>query len=156
MTELTDYRRLVVKPMEDLIKRQRETIEELAKRVYWQTIDTAPSDGREVLVCGSAYKEGTHLREADGDWWRRQACEGSKSVPTHWMEKPAPFKSHAGCLPHGTDPGSSRGQTVEARHIKALEEIAGMDPKGLRADDLGRAARIASDVITSDVGGSSK
>jgi hypothetical protein len=74
----------------DTIARRDEMIDELAKRVYWQTIDTAPSDGREVLVCGSAYKEGAHLREADGEWWRRQAREGSKAVPTHWMEKPTP------------------------------------------------------------------
>jgi NADH/NAD ratio-sensing transcriptional regulator Rex len=34
---------------------------------------------------------------------------------------------------------------------KALEEIAAMDPKGIRADDLGRAARIASKAIRRDV-----
>jgi hypothetical protein len=29
----------------------------------------------------------------------------------------------------------------------ALEKIAAMDPKGIRADDLGRAARIAREAI---------
>lgn len=45
----------------------------------------------------------------------------------------------------------------------ALQEIAAMDPKGIRADDLGRAARIASEALRmrtlppathEDVGGS--
>jgi hypothetical protein len=31
--------------------------------------------------------------------------------------------------------------------VKAMEEIADMDPKGIRADDLGRAARIARDAL---------
>lgn len=39
--------------------------------------------------------------------------------------------------------------------VKALEEIAAMDPKGIRADDLGRAARIAREALTRLVGGSS-
>ena len=33
----------------------------------------------------------------------------------------------------------------------ALQQIANMDPKGLRADDLGRAARIARDALGVDV-----
>jgi hypothetical protein len=35
---------------------------------------------------------------------------------------------------------------------KALEKIAAMDPKGIRADDLGRAARIASEAAPGAVG----
>jgi hypothetical protein len=38
--------------------------------------------------------------------------------------------------------------------VKALEKIAAMDPWGVRADDLGRAARIARDAIA-DVKGPS-
>jgi hypothetical protein len=38
--------------------------------------------------------------------------------------------------------------------LKALEQIAAMDPEGIRADDLGRAARIARTGITSVVGNS--
>jgi hypothetical protein len=33
--------------------------------------------------------------------------------------------------------------------VAALEEIAAMDPKGVRADDLGRAARIAREALGS-------
>jgi hypothetical protein len=40
--------------------------------------------------------------------------------------------------------------------VAALEQIAAMDPKSIRADDLGRAARIAHEAIRSVVGGSSK
>lgn len=36
--------------------------------------------------------------------------------------------------------------------VKALEDIAAMDPKGTRADDLGRAPRIAADGIKALVG----
>lgn len=36
--------------------------------------------------------------------------------------------------------------------VKALEEIAAMDPKGIRADDLGRAARIAAEALARHVG----
>lgn len=36
--------------------------------------------------------------------------------------------------------------------IAAMEKIAAMDPKGIRADDLGRAARIASECINGAVG----
>lgn len=35
----------------------------------------------------------------------------------------------------------------------ALEKIAAMDPKGIRADDLGRAARIAREALPDAVGG---
>lgn len=38
--------------------------------------------------------------------------------------------------------------------VAALKKISDMDPEGLRADDLGRAARIARDAIPDDVGGS--
>jgi hypothetical protein len=31
--------------------------------------------------------------------------------------------------------------------VKAMDEIAAMDPNGIRADDLGRAARIATDAL---------
>lgn len=37
-----------------------------------------------------------------------------------------------------------------ARLKDALREIAGMDPKGLRADDLGRAAQVARAALAAD------
>jgi hypothetical protein len=36
--------------------------------------------------------------------------------------------------------------------VKALEQIAAMDPKGIRADDLGRAARTANEALLAAVG----
>jgi hypothetical protein len=43
---------------------------------------------------------------------------------------------------------------LKIRHdamAKALAEIAAMDPKGVRADDLGRAARIAAGAVSDRV-----
>ena len=40
--------------------------------------------------------------------------------------------------------------------LQALEQIAAMDPKGIRADDLGRAARIASEILGVAVSPSSR
>lgn len=37
--------------------------------------------------------------------------------------------------------------------VKALQNIAAMDPKGIRADDLGHAARIARKALAGVVGG---
>lgn len=59
----------------------------------WQTIDSAPSDGREVLVCGGSHMQSTEVRGADGDWWRYARKDGLKSIPTHWMPMPKPHRS---------------------------------------------------------------
>lgn len=55
----------------------------------WQPIETAPKDGRDILVM-------------DGDWltigwwsgeeWCRQDLHLSLSNPTHWMPLPEPPK----------------------------------------------------------------
>ena len=56
-------------------------------------------------------------------------------------------------MKQGTFPEKSKDTLLEeaAARIEALEaalrEIAAMDPKSIRADDLGRAARIASGVL---------
>lgn len=42
-------------------------------------------------------------------------------------------------------PGELLDEIMRLR--KALEKIAAMDPKGIRADDLGQAARIAADQL---------
>jgi hypothetical protein len=39
--------------------------------------------------------------------------------------------------------------------VKALEQIAAMDPKGIRADDLGRAARTANEALLAAMGSAS-
>lgn len=43
-------------------------------------------------------------------------------------------------------------QTLASRYGWALSEIAGMDADGKRADDLGRAARIARNALLGTVG----
>lgn len=55
----------------------------------WQSIATAPSDGRKVLVIGGWRKE-ADIAQSDGDWWRTRRNEGGKGVPTHWQPLPAP------------------------------------------------------------------
>lgn len=64
------------------------------------------------------------------------------------------------CRPPGRKRNANAAFIVKACNshdalVKALEEIAAMDPKGIRADDLGRAARIAREALTRLVGGSS-
>lgn len=50
----------------------------------WQTIETAPSDGRPVLVFGGRHYK-VNIVGADGDWWRSDHLE---APPTHWMPVP--------------------------------------------------------------------
>lgn len=52
----------------------------------WQPIETAPADGRPILVWGG-YHDVPEVVKADGEWWR---VAGLKSTPTHWMPLPAP------------------------------------------------------------------
>lgn len=46
----------------------------------WETMESAPSDGRKVWVWGGYVLE-PEVREADGEWWRRYP---GASKPTHW------------------------------------------------------------------------
>lgn len=56
-----------------------------ARIAEWQTIATAPVDGK-VWVFGGRFDKPT-VYLADGSWWRHEAANGSLAVPTHW----APF-----------------------------------------------------------------
>ena len=51
----------------------------------WQPIETAPADGRMILVYEARSAHPIHLRSADGDWWRKQGVG-----PSHWMPLPTP------------------------------------------------------------------
>src|SRR5690606_24637963 len=50
----------------------------------WLPIETAPADGRMILVYEARSADPIHLRPADGDWWRKQGVG-----PSHWMPLPA-------------------------------------------------------------------
>ena len=63
-------------------------------------------------------------------------------IPAEWPETRR--KAHAQIL---IIEALKAADTIPRR---ALEEISAMDPKGIRADDLGRAARIASAGLTHD------
>src|SRR5882672_3141392 len=56
----------------------------------WQPIETAPSDGTQVLVCGG-YLDGVQMRGAAGDWWRMSKKDGNRATPTHWQSLPTPY-----------------------------------------------------------------
>jgi hypothetical protein len=60
----------------------------------WQPIETAPSEGREVLVWGGRHIE-VETRAADGDYWRYQSKHGDTAVPTHWRPLPPPPETPA-------------------------------------------------------------
>lgn len=62
-----------------------------------------------------------------------------KSIDEGWM-----VTWFANSLMRGYDEHASRQPAL----LKALDEISAMDPKGIRADDLGRAARIAAVAIS--------
>src|SRR5690606_30158484 len=51
----------------------------------WLPIETAPADGRMILVYEARSADPIHLRSADGDWWRKQGVG-----PSHWMPLPTP------------------------------------------------------------------
>ena len=57
----------------------------------WQPIETAPDDGRKIIVYGGSRTEPT-IEEADGGWWRLY-IGAMNSIPTHWMPLPEPPKS---------------------------------------------------------------
>lgn len=54
----------------------------------WQPIETAPSDGRYILVWGGRFETVDRV-QADGGYWRHQK-DKLKSIPTHWMPLPEP------------------------------------------------------------------
>lgn len=63
----------------------------------WQPIETAPKDGRGVLVSnGQAVGEATFFAEYDGWWWAGSCptdyCDFQVDNPTHWMPIPDPPK----------------------------------------------------------------
>lgn len=55
----------------------------------WKPIESAPSDGENVLIYGGRHVEPT-IAPADGNWWR---ATGGLAAPTHWMPLPAPPKA---------------------------------------------------------------
>lgn len=59
------------------------------KMSEWQTIDTAPDDGREIIVYfGKDNPKIVETASADGVWWRSR--RSSRRTPTHWQPLPQP------------------------------------------------------------------
>jgi hypothetical protein len=58
----------------------------------WQGIETAPDDGREIVVYrGDLSPDEPNIVaivKADGAWWRRN--RDLRSIPTHWQPLPSP------------------------------------------------------------------
>lgn len=80
-----------------------------------------------------------------------ECCAGHTAVVEDWHKQHVEIERLR--LNH-KDVAETKRRTNERLKvaIKALQDIAAMDPKGIRADDLGRAARIASEGIQSVVG----
>ncbi len=55
----------------------------------WMPIETAPRDGRRILIIGGIWTE-PEVALADGGWWARRKQEGAKHLATHWMPLPPP------------------------------------------------------------------
>ena len=57
----------------------------------WQPIETAPDDGRRIIVYDPRVREAhrVEIRGADGGFWRWNAASGGTN-PTHWMPLPEP------------------------------------------------------------------
>jgi hypothetical protein len=59
----------------------------------WRDIDTAPKDGRQVLLWWPYW---SHTRplvghwQVNGGWQAVDALEGDSEPPTHWQPLPAP------------------------------------------------------------------
>jgi len=62
---------------------------EAAARVRWQSIETAPDDGSNVLVCGGRFQEAS-IVGADGGFWRHEKL---KWGPKWWQPIPSPPES---------------------------------------------------------------
>lgn len=60
----------------------------------WQPIETAPKDGRDVLIVSDAYRD----RVLVARWYKYNGKEGFRDwdadlhLPTHWMPLPEPPK----------------------------------------------------------------
>lgn len=107
---ISDYVAVIEKAQKErdaaiaMTERQSEMIDELAKRVYWQTMETAPTDGTTIIICDNTAEEPdpsmAHFR--DGKWicttkedWDAGAPEFREYAwwlksPTHWMLRPTP------------------------------------------------------------------
>lgn len=55
----------------------------------WQSVETAPSDGRRIIVY-RPFTGRVEQAEADGEHWRYERRRGHKAPPTHWMALPSP------------------------------------------------------------------
>jgi len=58
----------------------------------WQPIETAPRDGKRVLLYNWAYGAGSG--HYDKGWWQH-FCLSQHYEPTHWMPLPDPPKEQA-------------------------------------------------------------
>lgn len=65
-----------------------DLVERVAKS-GWMPIETAPDDGRKIIVYGGRYPE-PEIVSADGGWWRSGRKEGLRAIPTHWQHLPEP------------------------------------------------------------------
>lgn len=57
----------------------------------WEPIETAPKDGRQVLLANGAHVDQGWWEDDDGETgWFSWLCFPAKGEPTHWMPLPEP------------------------------------------------------------------
>lgn len=74
--------------------------------------------------------------------------ESEEALDQHRRDKTDPYGANAAFI--------VKACNAYADLVKALEKIADMDPHGIRADDLGRAARVAHEAILASCSVTSK
>jgi hypothetical protein len=77
----------------------------------WQPIETAPTDGRAVLVANEVGVGEAQYFEGEGGWWWANTAptdyvDGQVERPTHWMPLPDPPRSSS---PDPTRPVPPKG-----------------------------------------------
>ncbi len=91
------------------IFRQRPDVE------GWQPIETAPTDGRDLIMTSTDWNGDIMVGSfAFGKWRENPSPEGCSFTPTHWMPIPP--------MPAATTEGQSPAQKKEPRHGPATGE----------------------------------
>jgi hypothetical protein len=98
--DAADYieaQRGALKARNDSIVKQAEQIDKLRAALEWQPIETAPKNGKDILVAAPGFTPELAWWDAEDVWLKGWHCGGGRSdtygpsfEPTHWMPLPAP------------------------------------------------------------------
>jgi hypothetical protein len=79
----------------DLMEDAASALRQLLEERKWKTIESAPKDGTEILIRGTAYSmlvpdPITTVAKWDNGWWGNHHNAPDYTNVTHWMPLPAP------------------------------------------------------------------